>query len=256
MRALSYWHGIDFFGDIPLVTEADALGAVAPQQSTRAAIYAYLVSELNAIKPDLPPTGDPNSYGRATPAAADMLLSELYLNDSVYTGTANWAGALTAASNVITSSSFQLASKYRYLFEADNDKNSTEIVFAVPEDGARTQTYGSTNFLVHAQCGGSMNNNTYGIDGCWWGLRLKPQADSFYAAGDLRAGYIYTAGQTLGIADLSNFNNGYAAPKFTNTKSTGGTGSERAVFAIYLPRFRPRGAGPIFPSAPPPGRRG
>jgi hypothetical protein len=27
LRALSYWHGIDLFGNIPLLTDADALGA-------------------------------------------------------------------------------------------------------------------------------------------------------------------------------------------------------------------------------------
>src|SRR5438093_7438174 len=41
LRALSYWHGIDLFGNIPLVTEDDPLGARPPKQATRAEIYAY-----------------------------------------------------------------------------------------------------------------------------------------------------------------------------------------------------------------------
>src|SRR5690348_7053481 len=76
LRALSYWHGIDLFGNIPLVTEADPLGATPPKQATRVDIYNYVVSELNAIKDSLPPTGpapDANTYGRATAPAADML---------------------------------------------------------------------------------------------------------------------------------------------------------------------------------------
>src|SRR5437867_8801828 len=44
LRALSYWHGIDLFGNIPLVTEDDPLGATPPKQATRAEIYAYAVS--------------------------------------------------------------------------------------------------------------------------------------------------------------------------------------------------------------------
>src|SRR6267378_81001 len=44
LRALSYWHGIDLFGNIPLVTEADPLGAAAPKQSTRTAIFDFVVS--------------------------------------------------------------------------------------------------------------------------------------------------------------------------------------------------------------------
>src|SRR5918997_5989413 len=41
LRALSYWHGIDLFGNIPLVTEADPLGAEPPAQSTRQALYDF-----------------------------------------------------------------------------------------------------------------------------------------------------------------------------------------------------------------------
>ena len=47
LRALSYWHGIDLFGNIPLVTEDFAIGgATPPPQSTRSTIYNYVVSEL------------------------------------------------------------------------------------------------------------------------------------------------------------------------------------------------------------------
>src|SRR5438067_5486782 len=53
LRALSYWHGIDLFGNIPLVTENDAIGVTAPKQSTRVDIYNYVVTQLNAIKPQL-----------------------------------------------------------------------------------------------------------------------------------------------------------------------------------------------------------
>src|SRR5437899_12160652 len=99
LRALSYWHGIDLFGNIPMVTEADALGATPPKQAQRADIYAYAVSELNAIIPDLPTGGpaDPPTYARATKTAAPMLLAKLYLNAAAYTSTPNYAGAVTEA---------------------------------------------------------------------------------------------------------------------------------------------------------------
>src|SRR5947207_2963685 len=79
LRALSYWHGIDLFGNIPLVTEASALGSKPPPQSTRADIYAYVVNELNDIMGQLPPKGA-STYGRATSDAAHMLLAKLDLN--------------------------------------------------------------------------------------------------------------------------------------------------------------------------------
>ena len=38
LRALSYWHGIDLFGPIPLVTEEDPIGKIPPEQATRAEV--------------------------------------------------------------------------------------------------------------------------------------------------------------------------------------------------------------------------
>src|SRR5216684_5680379 len=99
LRALSYWHGIDMFGSIPLITETDLVGVV-PQPSTRTNVYDFIVSELNAILPDLPPAG-PGNYGRASAPAAQMLLAHVYLNAGVYTGTPHYTEASTAAQAVI-----------------------------------------------------------------------------------------------------------------------------------------------------------
>src|SRR2546430_7713172 len=194
LRALSYWHGIDLFGNIPLVTEKDPIGATAPKQSTRADIYNYVVSELTAIKDSLPLPG-PSTYGRATGPAASMLLAEVYLNAGVYTGTPHYAGVLNEASAVI-GAGYSLAQNYFNNFEADNN-TSPEMVFAIPEDGVHTQTYGSTNFIIHASCGNSMNHSDYGVDGCWYGLRLKPSAPDLYVAGDKRGSDFFHSGQTL-----------------------------------------------------------
>jgi hypothetical protein len=235
LRALSYWHGIDLFGNIPLVTEADALGATPPQQATRQQLYDFVVSELTGIQSALPAPG-PTTYGRATGPAASMLLAKLYLNAGVYTGTANYAGALTAAQAVI-GGPYTLDPSYQHLFLADNN-TSPEIVFAVPEDGLRTQTYGSTNFLIHASCGNQMNSNTYGIDGCWWGIRLKPQAYNNYAAGDGRTSVFFTTGQSVAVNSVGDFSNGIAAPKYRNVTSTGAVGSNPGFVDTDYPMFR------------------
>ena len=133
MRALSYWHGLDLFGDIPLVTEADAVGGAAPAQSTRAAIYAYVVKELTEIQPQLPAPGA-STYGRATTQAANMLLAELYLNAAVYTGTAAYPQAQAAALAVINSGAYSIDPNFRHIFQADNN-TSPEIIFAITQDG-------------------------------------------------------------------------------------------------------------------------
>ncbi len=247
LRALSYWHGMDMFGNIPLVTEKDSLGSTPPKQATRTDIYNFVVSELKAIHDSLPQPG-PSTYGRATGPADDMLLANVYLNAGVYTGTPDYADALTEAQAVINSGAYSLDPNYRHMFEADNN-TSPEIIFAIPQDGLHEQTYGGVNFLVHAECGGSMNNATYGIDGCWWGIRLKPQAYNFYGPGDTRAAYFDTTGQTISMDAISNFQNGVAAPKFTNVTSTGQPGSNPGFVDTDFPMFRLAGAYLIYAEA-------
>ena len=271
LRALSYWHGIDLFGNIPLVTENDPIGPTPPKQATRVDLYNYVVSELNAIKDSLPPTGpapDANSYGRATAPAANMLLAELYLNAGVYTGTPDYVNALTAAQAVINSGFYSLDPNYRHLFMADNN-TSPEIIFAIPFDGLRTQTYGGTTFLVHASCGAAMSNGNYGVDGCWVGLRMKAQAYHAYlppadSAGDRRNAFFFTPDSALAHGDttdtndvkngtapttgiirqtdsvftIGNFHNGIPAPKFTNKASNGSSGSNLTFPDTDFPVFR------------------
>jgi len=247
LRALSYWHGIDMFGNIPLVTENDPIGSTPPKQATRTDVYNYIVSELTAIQGDLPQPG-PDSYGRATGPAANMLLAEVYLNAGVYTGTPDYADALTAAEAVINSGAYSLDPNYQHMFMADNN-TSPEIIFAITQDGTRTQTYGGVTFLVHASVGGSMNANNYGIDGGWYGLRLKPEAYQRFAPGDHRSSYFYSTGQTVDISSIPNFNDGIAAPKFRNVTSTGQAGSNATFVDTDFPVFRLAGAYLIYAEA-------
>ena len=235
LRALSYWHGIDLFGNIPLVTENDPLGATPPKQATRADIYAYVVTELNDIIALLPPKGA-STYGRATPEAAHMLLAKLYLNAAVYTGTANYTGAVTEAQAVINAG-YTLPANFRSNFTADNN-NSTELVFVAAQDGRNTQTWGGMTFLIHAGCGGSMSAANYGIDYCWGGYRMKQQTYRRFAAGDTRAAFFYTAGQTDSVSDRGDFTKGIAAPKFTNLKANGDTGQAKGMVDTDFPIFR------------------
>src|SRR5919112_5007656 len=71
LRALSYWHAIDLFGAVPLVKEDFAVGKTPPTQATRADVFNYVVSELNAIRADLAPAGA-GEYARADQGAAAM----------------------------------------------------------------------------------------------------------------------------------------------------------------------------------------
>lgn len=246
LRALSYWHGIDLFGDIPLVRETDSFGARGPEQSTRGEIFAFIVDELNAIMTALPGIGQAQ-YGRADQGAALMLLAKLYMNADAYGLGARYGDASTALQTLIGSGAYQLAPSYMLNFQADNH-TSPEIVFPVPFDGERTRTWGGTTYLVNAAVGGdSMNAAVYGIPGGGWGgLRTTPQIVALYGgaenvgpgAPDVRASFFHTAGHTLEITSLSTFTSGFAAPKYRNITSGGAPGSNPTHPDTDYPMFR------------------
>src|SRR5687768_637178 len=100
LRALSYYHALDLYGNVPFVTENDAVGAFLPPRITRTDLFNYVESELLAIENDLK-AAKSNEYGRADKAAAWALLSRLYLNAQVYTGSAKNTEAITYANKVI-----------------------------------------------------------------------------------------------------------------------------------------------------------
>ncbi len=231
LRALAMWHGLDLFGPIPIVTVNDP---APPKQNTRQEVYDFIVSEVQAIQPDLPSAGA-GTYGRATKEAAYMLLAKVYLNAEVYTGTAHYTEALTAASAVIAGP-FSLNPVYLNNFTADNDI-SPEIIFPIVQDGLRSKSYGGTTFLIHASCGNAMDPAAQGVDGCWWGLRLKPEAYNRSVA-DPRGAYFNPTGQPVTINSLTDFTQGATAPKFTNIKSVGGQGSDAAFPDTDYPMFR------------------
>jgi len=182
MRALSYTHAIDFYGNIPWVTEEDPVGNFFPKQVSRADVFNWIVGELKDIEPVLAGAGQ-NDYGRADKGAAWMLLAKLYLNAEVYTGQRMATDAMENINKVI-GAGYDLADNYTDLFLADNDINGAEreIIFPIRFDGLNTTGYGGTTFLTHAAVGGKMKASDFGINGGWGGIRttknLVQQFDS------------------------------------------------------------------------------
>ncbi len=236
LRALSYWHGLDFFGSIPLVTGPLV---TPPPQATRQEVFDFIVSELKDIQGQLPPPG-PDTYGRANEWVDHMLLAKVYLNAEVYTGQPHWTEAMNEVTAVIDSGQYSLAPVWRNNFLADNN-TSPEIIFPVPSDGRRTQAYGNTTYLIHAACGGSMSAVAYGMNsgGCWWGIRLKPEAYYNYdlANDTARTSFFMVTGQ-VPMPNLTTFTDGVAAPKFSNRTSTGAFGSDSTFPDTDFPMFR------------------
>lgn len=173
LRALAYYHALDVFGNVPFVTENDPIGSFLPQQIQRVDLFDYVESELLEIE-NLIAGPRQNEYGRADRAAVWMLLSKLYLNSEVYTGTPRYSDVITYTNNVINAGySVSNNDPYFHLFLADNDSNGTasELIFPITFDGLNSQTWGGMTFLIHGAVGGTMNPADYGINGGWGGMR-------------------------------------------------------------------------------------
>ena len=173
LRAYQYWVLIDLFGNPPFVDESTPTGKVYPRQISRSELFNYIESELKAIESDLktPKAGD---YGRADQAAAWALLSRLYLNAEVYTGTERYADAATYAEKVISSGKYSLHSTYANLFLADNNLSNPEIILSVNYDGKKSQNWGGMTFLINSSTGADAKKATgvnMGVNGGWQGNR-------------------------------------------------------------------------------------
>lgn len=172
LRALSYWHALDLFRNVPFVTDQDAVGAFFPKQATAAELFSFIESELLAIEPELAAPRS-NEYGRADRAAAWMLLAKLYLNANVYLGQPRFTDCANYCDKVIAAG-YTLEPEYQHLFLADNHR-SREIIFPIAFDGNFTRTWGGMTFIINAAIGGNINPAEQGVSGGWGGTRATRQ---------------------------------------------------------------------------------
>lgn len=168
LRALSYWHALDMFRNVPFVTEEDGVGSYFPEQIDAAGLFDYIETELLAIEPNMVAPMN-NEYARADQAAVWMLLANLYLNAEVYINESKYTEAITYAQKVIDAG-YVMDNNYEHLFMADNH-TADGIIFSVAFDGVNTQTWGATTFIINGGIGGSMTPADYGVQNNWGGHR-------------------------------------------------------------------------------------
>ena len=235
LRAMAYWHALDFFRNLPLETE---VSANTPNQVSPQELYNFIKEELNSIESILPAPGA-NEYGRVDQAALWMLQAKLYLNAESMVGIDEYAACVDACAKVINAG-YSIEPVYQALFMKDNHE-SNEIIFALNSDGKNTQNWGNTTFLVHAAIGGTMTDEDYGVLNGWAGLRTTSSLlDKFPdLTGDIDSRAIfYTDGQSVEIDDIGVFEQGIAVPKFTNTNMSGEAGSDPTHVDTDYPMFR------------------
>ena len=176
LRAYYYLRLVDMYGRVKIVTTP---GVDAPQ-ATRAQVYSFVESELLAVLgipavsasmdlsgSDL--TTDDDKY-RINQYAALGILSKLYLNAEVYTGTPQWQKAYDAANYIINNSGYTLVdgtyeknnlgkrpgvatdpeklSGYATIF-APNNQNNPEIIWSIGYDATTGPNMNFTQMTLH-----------------------------------------------------------------------------------------------------------
>lgn len=224
LRALAYYHALDFYRNIPFVTEADPIGAFTPPRYEAKQVFSFIETELKEIDTDL--LGKDVEYGRASKAAAYTLLARLYLNAEVYIGEAHYTDCITYCNKVIAEG-YTLEDEYQKLFNAENHKRTNEIIFSFPVDATHTVSWGSTTYIV---CGAVSNTSDYqkpedyGVTSGWGMFRIRGEIPALFNGQDGRA-LFFTEGQTQYLDVIDNQSNGYFVEKWTNLTDDGTTAS-------------------------------
>lgn len=229
VRALDYYYLIDMYGNVPFVDENTGIGSYTPERIIRKDLFAYVEKELLAIEPEMK-TPRANVYGRADQAAAWMLLSRLYLNSEVYTGTAQWDKAASYAKKVMDAG-YTLEPKYGDMFLADNN-TSGEMIFPICYDGIQTRSWSGLFFISSFISGDMSSLDKFGTKEAWGGNRARATlVKKFVSDGDLskttdeRASF-WTDKRTLDIIKPTEFTEGYSVTKFKNVTKSGAIGSD------------------------------
>lgn len=262
LRAFNYMLLLDAFGNVPVTTTP---GDKTPAQWTRARVFNWVESELLATLDDLadpkPKSSRSMDYGRVDRAAAWLLLSRLYLNAEVYSGTPRWSAAAAYAKLVIDSP-YQLVTDasnrdvdglrwhftaYQKLFMGDNDRTNAagECLMPVIHDSRKEfwTSWSTSVFVIGGTFDWNMIEHPAGLDAVngttqyWSGLHARPDLVRKFIAEDegipAAMGYqnagtfgddralINSSGRTLDITDPSVFTNGFSVAKFTNFSTDG-----------------------------------
>lgn len=159
-KAMFLYVLMDEFGNPPFPTIDNIMNASSPAQITRANLFSWLETELlDLVSEDsaMPEFGEV-PYPRPTKGAVWALLSRMYLNAEVYTGTARWSDAKNASQKVIDMG-YKIHDTYSDMFRMDNTTNGAteEFVFAIAYDRETTRSWGGSTTYTSASLNQAAN---------------------------------------------------------------------------------------------------
>lgn len=172
LRAFAYWHLLDLYGGVPLVT---AVANEIPARSTAEQTFQFIETELNESLEHLPvkeADGNAKTLYRMTKAANRFILMRLYFNSEAYIGTSKYAETKQIAEALINGQygPYSLDDEWNGPFTWDNSK-SPELIFAFPiEKGQRDEHGWWVNGFHHYQSFLTFGSTHGGAPWNGWGL--------------------------------------------------------------------------------------
>jgi len=125
IRALSYFHAVQLWGDVPLVLQTDGTEESRSHvRNSTTEVYAAIEADLQFAAANLPETYASSELGRATSGAANGLLGKVFLTQGKY------SEAVTALRSVVSSGVYSLMPTPAEVFDPNNEYNA-EVLFAV-----------------------------------------------------------------------------------------------------------------------------
>lgn len=199
LRASYYYILVDLYGNVPLVTSFDVEEGYLPEQSSRAEVFNFIVTEIADNLQYLSSDFNALTYGRFNEWAARTLLAKMYLNAEVYTGTPMWNECIEQCNAIINSGAgYELEGNQKNVFVTEN-QNSKEIIFGLSIDDQYTTHWNA--FDIHMQtCQPSMQAK-YNLQGTpWGGMCAIPQFIDTFDPEDKRLTNNFMMGQQYSAA--------------------------------------------------------
>ncbi|MEQ9437568.1 MAG: RagB/SusD family nutrient uptake outer membrane protein [Cyclobacteriaceae bacterium] len=216
MRAYYYFHLVQYFGEVIIITEPLETPSEAwdYERQPVEAVYALIETDLNDAVSALPVSYEADEVGRITRGAALALLGKVYLTKKEY------QNAVTTLTQV-TTLGYELLPDYASVFDPAN-KNHRESIFEVQFQGGNDLGEHSNfiyTFAPRESVGAVIDFP--GQNGGGWNI---PSLDMIaaYEAGDLRKevslkeGYTSLEGEWIPVPFINKYNHPHAIRERTD----------------------------------------
>ena len=181
VRAYYYFFALDLFGNVPIV-ETSTKDPTSLTNKSRPEVFAYIEKELKDNIQALSTEVNPKTYGRATQWFAHTILAKLYLNATVYSGSARWADCITSCEAILNSGNYFLENDFFSNFKVNNE-GSRENIFVIPFD----REAGLNFFFIQALTFHYNSPETFGVQSfAFNGFCSTAEYYNLFDANDLR----------------------------------------------------------------------